>query len=88
MLTVLGADALTAWIALGVAFSQQHGSSVYNVVNRVLVAKHSPIGLTRVPQLNSVRLAARVWGMRGQVLNSEKMLTLSVDLSVTPMPIR
>lgn len=47
----------------------------------------SPIGLVRVPQLNCVKLAARVSGIKGQALKSENMLMLSVELSVTPLPI-
>lgn len=78
----------TAWTALVIASSKQHGEPVHSVINKVLLAEHSPIGLVRVPQLYAVRLAARVWGMTGQLLNSEKMLMLSVELSVTPLPIK
>lgn len=56
--------------------------------SRLLLAVAPPIGLLRVPQLDSVKLAARVSGIRGQALKSEKMLMLSVELSVTPLPIK
>ena len=56
--------------------------------SRTCLAVDSLIGLLRVPQLYCVKLAARDWGIRGQALNSVKMLMLSVALSVTPLPIR
>lgn len=47
-----------------------------------------PIGLLRVPHSLAARSAAKLGGIRGQLLYSWKMLMLSVELSVAPLPIR
>lgn len=65
---------------------KQFGRTFHNFMNTL--SGELTMGLVRVPHSYSDRLAARVWGIRGQLLNSEKMFMLSVELSVTPLPIK